>query len=188
MIEITFTDLFIFITVLWIALRAIFAIKNKRIDIKNELKLLTIYICIVVISRFVYFPLGLENGHIKPLVFDAERIVPFRMNFVPIIHMFDDYDGWLINIIGNVTMFIPVGICCPLCFKQLDTIWKTILAGAASTLFIEISQLLFYNRCTDIDDLIMNTTGVIIGAAIFFVIRNIIMKHKDESVQTVEAV
>ncbi|HCW04256.1 MAG TPA: hypothetical protein DGK91_06850 [Clostridium sp.] len=65
-------------------------------------------------------------------------------------------------------MFIPVGIVWPICFKKLDNIGKAILAGAIFSLLIEISQLLFYERCSDIDDLILNTAGVAIGALIYF--------------------
>lgn len=63
---------------------------------------------------------------------------------------------------------IPVGIVWPICFKELDSIEKTVLAGAGFSLLIEISQLLLYERCSDIDDLILNTAGVIIGAMIYF--------------------
>jgi glycopeptide antibiotics resistance protein len=83
------------------------------------------------------------------------------------------YDGWQINIIGNITMFIPVGLAWPFCFKKLDTIGKTVLIGAGFPLFIEITQLPFYDRCSDIDDLILNTTGIFIGALIYFGIRRL---------------
>ena len=126
--------------------------------------------------------MNMVDGHIKPLVFDPGKITPLWINVVPIIHMFDDYAGWLINIIGNITMFIPFGIFCPLCFRSVDNIGKTVLAGAALTSFIELSQLLFYNRCSDIDDLIMNTTGVLIGAVIFFSIRSF-HNRKESKVQ-----
>ena len=180
MIAITYLGMFIFITVVWVLLRLFFAIKNKEFNTKYELKLLLVYICIVVVARFVYFPLGLENGHIKPLVFDPSRIIPIWYNFVPIVHMFDDYDGWLINIIGNVTMFMPVGICWPICFKKLDKIWKAILAVFGFTLFIEISQILFFERCSDIDDLIMNGTGGVIGVLIYFGVKKIASSLKKE--------
>lgn len=100
--------------------------------------------------------------------FDASRIIPPWVNLVPIVHLFDIYDGWQMNIIGNITMFIPVGIVWPVCFKKLNTIGKAILAGAGFSLFIEISQLLFYERCSDIDDILLNTAGVAVGALIFF--------------------
>lgn len=100
--------------------------------------------------------------------FDASKVIPPWVNLVPIVHLFDIYDGWQMNIIGNITMFIPVGIVWPICFKKIDTIGKTILAGTGFSLLIEITQLFFYERCSDIDDLILNTTGVAIGALIYF--------------------
>ena len=133
--------------------------------------MLTVYICLVVIARFVYFPMRLVEGRIANLVLDVEKISPLWINLIPIVHLFDVYDGWLINIIGNVTMFIPVGLAWPFCFKKLDTLGKTVLAGAGFPLFIEITQLPFYDRCSDVDDLIMNTAGILIGALIYFGIK-----------------
>ena len=171
MFEITYKGLFIFITLAWVVARVICGIKNKKVDWKNEAKLLTVYICLVVIARIVYFPMRLVEGRIASLVLDVDKIFPLWINLIPIVHLFDVYDGWLINIIGNVTMFIPVGLAWPFCFKKLDTLGKTVLAGAGFPLFIEITQLPFYDRCSDVDDLIMNTAGILIGALIYFGIK-----------------
>lgn len=168
MFEITYKGLFIFITLAWIVARVICGIKNKKVDWKYEAKLLAVYICLVVIARIVYFPMRLVEGRIASLVLDVEKIFPLWINLIPIVHLFDVYDGWLINIIGNVTMFIPVGLAWPFCFKKLDTLWKTVLVGAGFPLFIETTQLPFYDRCSDIDDIILNTTGIFIGALIYF--------------------
>ena len=168
MFEVTYKGLFIIITLAWIAVRAICGIKHKKVDWKHEAKLLTVYICLVVIARFVYFPLRLVEGRIANLVLDVEKIFPMWINLIPIVHLFDVYDGWLINIIGNVAMFIPVGLIWPLCFKKLDTLGKTVLVGAGFPLFIEITQLPFFDRCSDVDDIILNTTGILIGALIYF--------------------
>ena len=71
-------------------------------------------------------------------------------------------------------MFIPVGIVWPICFRKLDSIRKTVLAGMVFTLLIELSQLLCPERHTDIDDVILNTSGILVGASILFAIR----KHR----------
>ena len=173
MLEITYTGLFIFITLAWIATRAICGIKNRKVDWTYEVKLLTVYICLVVIARFVYFPLRLVEGRIANLVLDVEKISPLWINLIPVVHLFDVYDGWLINIIGNVTMFIPVGLVWPFCFQQLDTLGKTVLVGAGFPLFIEITQLPFFDRCSDVDDIILNTTGILIGALIYFGVKRL---------------
>ena len=168
MFEITYKGLFIFITLAWIVTRAICGLKNKKVDWKYEAKLLTVYICLVVIARIVYFPMRLVEGRIASLILDVDKIFPLWINLIPIVHLFDVYDGWLINIIGNVTMFIPVGLAWPFCFKKLDTLGKTVLVGAGFPLFIELTQLPFYDRCSDVDDLILNSTGILIGALIYF--------------------
>ena len=67
-------------------------------------------------------------------------------------------------------MFIPVGIILPVCFRKLNNVFKVTLAAFGMTLFIELSQLLLYDHSTDIDDLILNTTGAFIGAMIYFLV------------------
>ena len=173
MFEITYKGLFIFITLAWVATRVICGIRNQKVDWKHEGKSLTVYICLVVIARIVYFPMRLVEGRIASLILDVDRILPFWMNLIPIVHLFDVYDGWQINIIGNITMFIPVGLAWPFCFKKLDTIGKTVLVGAGVPLFIEITQLPFYDRCSDVDDLILNTIGIFIGALIYFGVKRL---------------
>ena len=60
---------------------------------------------------------------------------------------------------------------------KVDSFKKTVLAGAGFTLFIEATQLFCLGRHTDVDDLILNTIGVAIGAYIVFLIRR---KQKKE--------
>ena len=108
MLEITYTGVFVFITLAWIVIRVICGIKNKKVNWKYEAKLLTVYICLVVIARIVYFPMGLVEGHIASLILNVEKIIPLWINLVPIVNLFDVYDGWQLNIIGNITMFSHV--------------------------------------------------------------------------------
>lgn len=178
MLEITYKGMFLFITLAWIAVRVFFGIRNRTVSWKHEVKLLLVYVCLVVIARFVYFPMRLVDGHIDSLYLDVDKIFPLWINLVPIVHLFEEYDGWLINIIGNVTMFIPVGLVWPVCFNKLDTLLKTVLVGACFPLFIEITQIPFYSRCTDVDDLILNTTGIFLGALIYFGVKRLKTRKK----------
>lgn len=171
MFEITYKGLFILISLAWIAVRVFCAIRHKKVNWRYEAKLLTVYICLVVIVRIVYFPRQLEEGRIASLFLDVDKIFPLWINLIPLVHLADVYDGWLINILGNIAMFIPVGLAWPLCFPELDTIRKTVIAGAGLPLLIEITQLPFYSRCSDVDDLILNTAGIFIGALIYFPVK-----------------
>ena len=181
MIEITFLNIFIVISIAWLGIRILIAARNHKVNWLYEVKLLTVYLCIVVIARIVYFPWHLENGHIGMLVFDPKRILPFGVNAVPFRHLFDIYEGWQRNLFGNIAMFIPVGLAWPFCFKKLDSIKKVVLAGFSFSLLIELSQLLFYARSTDIDDLITNTAGVFIGAVAYFLLSRVFRKKKPGS-------
>ena len=77
----------------------------------------------------------------------------------------------ILNLIGNVGMFIPSGIVLPVIYKRLDSFWKVIAAGAMISLCIEIIQLPFSVRASDVDDLILNTLGVAVGYAIYALVQ-----------------
>ena len=77
----------------------------------------------------------------------------------------------LLNFIGNTAMFIPIGIIWPSVYRKLDTHKKVIAAGVGFSLFIEILQLPFYGRASDIDDLILNTAGFVIGYGIYLLVK-----------------
>lgn len=175
MIYIPFIETSIFITVLWVIIRAFFWIKNRRIDWKREAELLLVYVCIMVIARITFFPLEKIDGKVQPLVFDIVNAFSFRINVLPFVNLFeyDEMRDAIINFIGNTAMFIPVGMIWPLVFRELDSHWKTILAGIGFSLLIEVLQLPFYDRVSDIDDLILNTVGYLMGYGIYLVIRKI---------------
>ena len=178
MIEITFFQLWFITTILWIITRFAVAIKEKTFSIKREIQLLLVYVCIVVIFRFVYFEFHLENGKLPTLKLGFEDDINDMISLIPFFFLVDRYDGWQMNIIGNIAMFIPVGIVWPICFRKLDSFKKTVLAGAGFTLFIEVTQLFCLGRHTDVDDLFLNTLGATIGAWIVFMVRGL-KKAKD---------
>lgn len=168
-IEIPFLLTELIFTGIWLIIRVCLWVKQKRIDWKREAVLLLIYINLAVVIRFTFFPMFRVDGQIQPLVLDTAAIFPFRVNLIPLVNLFD-YDSkrdLLLNVIGNAAMFIPSGIVLPIVYKQLDSFQKVVLAGAGISLCIEILQLPFRVRATDIDDLILNTLGVIVGYGIY---------------------
>ncbi len=173
MIKISYVSLLLFISILWIGIRMLVARQNKQFHWKRELQLMLVYICIVVVCRFTFFPFGKVDGKIQPLVFDTTNWFPFRINLCPFIHLMDypKFSEAMLNLIGNTTMFIPLGIVWPSVFKELNTSTKAIVAGVGCSLCIEILQLPFYDRVTDIDDLILNSLGYVIGYGIYALVR-----------------
>ena len=143
MIQISYTSMVVFISIIWCLVRVICVIKTKRVNWKREFQLLFVYICIVVVARFAFFPFSKVNGEIQLLVFESAKAFPFRINWIPFVNLFEypEMRDVLINVIGNTAMFIPLGIVWPSVYKRLDTHRKVIPAGIGVSLCIEILQL-----------------------------------------------
>ena len=173
MVQIPYTSTVLFITILWVLVRLAVYLKNKAFSWKREAQLLLVYICLVVVIRLTFFPFSKVDGKVQPLLFDAANILPFRLNFVPFVNLMD-YEirrEALLNVIGNSFLFLPVGSVFPFIYKKLDTHRKVIAAGVGASLSIEILQLLFFDRVTDIDDLILNSAGYLLGYGIYLLIK-----------------
>lgn len=184
MVEIPFLFLEVVFTLIWLAIRIGVWGKQKYIDWKREAVLLLMFINLAVIIRFVFFPFSKEDGQIQPLVFDIATAYPFRVNLFPLVNLFD-YDSkrdLLRNVIGNVAMFVPSGIVLPIIYKRLDSFIKVILAGGGISLCIEIIQLPFSVRASDIDDLFLNTVGVMLGYGIYALIHCLKRTKRERSV------
>ena len=178
MIQIPYRGTVILITCLWIFVRAICCCREKKFSLKREAELMLVYICLVVVVRFTFFPFSRVNGQVQPLLFDPGNIFPPRINLIPLVYLFD-YEisrEALINVIGNTAMFLPIGIIWPSVFRKLDTPAKAISAGIGLSMFIEILQLPFFDRVTDIDDLLLNSLGFLMGFGIWLLVRKAIKK------------
>lgn len=175
MVQISYLQMVIAISVLWTIVRAICWAKDRRFDLKRELQLLLVYICIVVVVRFTFCPFGKVDGKIQPLLFDAGKIFPLWVNVTPFVYLFDypTTGKALLNLIGNTAMFIPLGVVWPAVFKKLNTHLKVMFAGFCVSLTIEVLQLPFFGRSTDIDDLILNTLGFLLGYGIYLLVKRL---------------
>ena len=179
MIGISYSSVMVGITVLWILVRGMVCLRQKRFSLKRELQLLLVYICVVVVTRFTFFPFSKVDGQVQPLLFDASRIFPPRINLLPVVYLFDYpiFREALINFIGNTAMFIPLGIVWPSVFRKLDTHGKVIAAGVGYSLLIEIFQLPFFDRVSDIDDLLLNSLGFLVGYGIYLLVKTLKRIH-----------
>lgn len=92
---------------------------------------------------------------------------PERINLIPFI-----MDSYPAQYTLNVVMFVPFGLLLPLVWPGVAKARYVGLYGLVFSLMIELSQLLNY-RATDIDDLLMNTLGALIGFGIYALIRHL---------------
>lgn len=89
-----------------------------------------------------------------------------RLNFTFFAYMFSDYRSSLLNVL----FFMPLGFLLPTIWKQFRTVWRTVLFSLGASLLIELAQLLS-PRATDVNDLITNTVGGILGYAIAMILQ-----------------
>lgn len=81
------------------------------------------------------------------------------LNLIP----FQDFSARNIEgMILNAIMFAPLGFLLPAYFERYRYWGRTLAAGFLTSLTAELIQL-FTLRATDVDDLIMNTLGTVIG-------------------------
>ena len=161
------------LAIVWIAARAMVWKKQNTIEWKREAALLLMAVNLAVLLRLTFFPWATVNGRVQPLYFDPGAVLPFRVNLVPFVHLlrFGTKRDLILNLAGNVAMFIPGGIILPVLWKKLRSFPKTVAAGAFISLCIELLQLPFFGRATDVDDLILNTLGCAAGYGIYSLFR-----------------
>ena len=71
--------------------------------------------------------------------------------------------------LANLILFIPVGCLVTKAFrKSVDSVWKLALISLAISLAIEIIQYIFACGTSEVEDVIMNVIGGIVGYAIIY--------------------
>ena len=141
----------------------------------------SVYIANVVV--YTLFPFPYQKELIEIMIEDNLGV---KHNFIPFMSFIDaiDYGSFamgLKQIGGNILLFMPLGFAVPILFPGIKT-GKVILIGFIISVSIELIQaivgfFLGYNyRSFDIDDLLMNTLGTVIGVLLFSYLSNFLKK------------
>ena len=85
-----------------------------------------------------------------------------------------------LNLAGNVIAFVPFGVFLPMLVKRARSLIKTSLLGFEFSLFVELVQLFSKVGSFDVDDILLNTLGVIGGYALFCLMRVMHLHNKKE--------
>jgi glycopeptide antibiotics resistance protein len=92
------------------------------------------------------------------------NLVPFKeiLNAMKDISLSDPHS--LINLVGNIAVFVPFGVFISILFHHKSASFRRVLISSlALSLSFEVAQLVLYIGTFDVDDLILNTTGGLIG-------------------------
>jgi len=77
------------------------------------------------------------------------------------------------NLAGNVLAFIPFGAALPVINRRMRGLFQIAILSLEFSLIVETVQLIFKVGSFDVDDMILNTLGGIIGYIIFAVCNRI---------------
>lgn len=84
----------------------------------------------------------------------------------------------VVQLVGNIALFFPLGLLGPMLFQRLRRFTGLLGTAALCSLGIEVTQLLmhvthFSVRSFDIDDVLLNISGALIGFAAWAVVSNL---------------
>ncbi len=110
-------------------------------------------------------------------VFERGGVQEYRYNLRPFeeIRRFYQYRSvvgnrvFLYNVVGNIMVFVPMGFFVPLVFRRYNNGFFVTLLCAELSLAIEITQLLTKVGSFDVDDLLLNTLGGLLGHLLFII-------------------
>ena len=181
-------SIFCLVLATWVFYRLVKGSRQKRKDMFADLKkellivLLTLYICAVMVGTIAPASISGFNNQPEP-----------GLNIIPVINTYKQFistlgrpdniskDFALENIIGNIILFLPLGIFLPLISPKFNSIKKVAIVCFIASLGIELTQLVLRQfgtyRTVDIDDIILNMMGGISGWLILKLIARFLIKN-----------
>ncbi|MDL2327510.1 VanZ family protein [Ruminococcaceae bacterium OttesenSCG-928-A11] len=72
----------------------------------------------------------------------------------------------VVNLAGNVVMFVPLGLMLPLLWRRWQRWWKMLLLAVLLPVGVEVVQLAL-PRGVDVDDVLLNAVGIVLGWGLY---------------------
>lgn len=150
---------------------------NKSKKTKHNHTLLNIILGFYISILFAFL-------FLKTSSFQSINLIPF--------HTITDYlsnGGFfsLINVLGNIVLFIPLGIYLILFNHNkgifINTLWSVFISVA-----VELLQYLFKVGATDIDDIILNGLGGFLGIIIYKILHKIFKNKVKYAVELISII
>lgn len=130
---------------------------------KSHVKMIALILLIGYTMLLTYWMIWGFGRTTQPEI--SSNLVPFTTmaSYFPIRSL-----SSLINIVGNIAVFVPFGVLIPLAFQIR---FRKMLAYFLTGLFVlEMTQLISRRGSLDVDDFILNSVGVTMGYGLLGVI------------------
>lgn len=144
-----------------------------------------LYIALIIMVVAIKF-----NGSVQELVYRVDRfkylkdtenwinynIIPLKSIKIQLKYMNQTWAA--LNILANIILFVPYGFLLPFTYKKFNNFIKCISVIFISVLIIELFQLITILGSFDVDDIILNLMGSIVGFIIYKLFNMISRKIK----------
>ncbi len=74
---------------------------------------------------------------------------------------------WFMQIFLNILLFVPFGLMLPMLSERFRSLWLTTLTGFIFSAGIETMQYITGRGLTEVDDVINNTAGALVGYILY---------------------
>jgi hypothetical protein len=131
--------------------------RGISLNVQREAVVLLLFGWALVVASLVFFPMNI-------ILYDWHgtlSLIPFKSS-VDLIRYSTAFTA-VRNIGGNVLLFIPLGVLLPLLFGKLRRPWPLLWRAAVISAAIEVVQIPTQVRATDVDDVIWNVVGAMVG-------------------------
>lgn len=86
--------------------------------------------------------------------------------------------SFLLNVIGNIVGFVPAGFFLPIVSRRSKKWYNTFLICFLFSLSVETVQLVFKVGSFDVDDIMLNVTGAVLGYILYRIVQMVRSRHR----------
>ncbi len=151
-------------TIVWVLWRLYLGRRQGPVDVAREAVVTALFLWALLVTKVTMFPLTIifydwhGSSNLTPFASIAEIVQTTSPEFA------------IENIGGNLVMFVPFGFLLPVLFAGLRRPGAVLWRAAAVSALIESAEYITRARSVDIDDVILNSAGAMIGYAAFAVV------------------
>ena len=129
------------------------------------LKSISATIFIIYISYLIYLTF-FDHFYGRGFTHRSINIIPFK-TIIKFLSSSYNFDIVVTNIAGNIAAFVPMGFLLPIVFNRLSGLFRVFIVCLSATLSIEIFQYVTGAGVSDIDDVLLNVLGGLLGYLIY---------------------
>ncbi|WFD09396.1 VanZ family protein [Tepidibacter hydrothermalis] len=139
--------------------------------ISRILSLIFLVMYIIYLLYLVFFSKDYGRGYFHR----SYNFIPFK-TIIEYMFFSPNLKATVVNIAGNILAFVPMGFLVPAAFNRINKYKDISIVVLIATISIEITQFIIGVGTCDIDDVILNWIGGIIG---FYMYKVLLKKIKN---------